>query len=65
MKNSINIINNVSLILNTYRCLLFSKCYWESSILFDSFDHAMQDESPRQRGNEKVLESTAFEVRKP
>ena len=43
----------------------FSECYGESLILFDSFDHAMQDESARQRGNGKVLKSTAFEVRKP
>ena len=42
-----------------------SNCYWDSSILFDSFDNAMQDKSARQCGNGKVLESAAFEVRKP
>ena len=48
----------------------FSNCHWEPSMLFDSFNHAMQNKSARQRGNVKVLESshldaTAFEVCKP
>ena len=61
MKNSISISNNVNLILNTYRSLFFSNCYRESSMLFDIFDQAKQDESARQRGNGKVLESATFE----
>ena len=34
-------------------------------MLFDICDHAKQEESARQRGNGKVLESATFEVRKP
>ena len=34
-------------------------------MLFDNFDHAMQDESARQGGNGKGLESATFGVRKP
>ena len=47
MKNTI-IPNNVNLIVNTYRSHFFLNCYWEPSMLSDSFDHAMQDESARQ-----------------
>ena len=43
-----------------------SNCHWKSSMLFNSFEHAMQDEPVRQRGNGMVLvESAVFEVRKP
>ena len=31
-------------------------------MLFDIFDQAKQDESARQRGNGKVLESATFEL---
>ena len=30
--------------------------------VFDSFDHAKQDKSARQRGNGKILESATFKV---
>ena len=52
MKNTINVSNNVNLILNTYRCLFFFK------LLLRTFDVV------RQRGNGKVLESAALEIRK-
>ena len=45
--------------------VFFSNSYWESLMLFKNFDQAMQDESARHSGNRKVLESVAFEVRKP
>ena len=41
--------------------VFFSNCWWESSILLDSFDHA--SESATQCGNGKVLESATFEIR--
>ena len=45
--------------------VFFSNCYWESSMLFDCFDHGMQAmQDGRQRGKEKMLESAEFEVRK-
>ena len=44
----IYLANNVHLVLNTYRCLFFSNCYWEPSMLFDSFDHVMLHEFARQ-----------------
>ena len=56
MKNTINISNNVNLVLNTYRCLFFSNCYWEPSMLFDSFDHVMLHEFARQDS----VEMTSF-----
>ena len=34
----IYLANNVHLVLNTYRCLFFSNCYWEPSMLFDSVE---------------------------
>ena len=61
MKNTINISNNANLIFNTYRCL-FLKLLLR---IFDSFDHAMQDQSAKQRGNGRVLKSAAFEFHKP
>ena len=54
MKNTINVSNNVNLILNTYRCLFFSNCYWEpcSNLVqccsAASSNHAMKDVSARQ-----------------
>ena len=68
MKNSINISNNVNLILNTYRYiyiyiyLYIFKMLLRIFYVFDSFDHAKQDKSARQRGNGKILESATFKV---
>ena len=62
MKNSINISNNVNLILNTYKCLFFQttaenlRCCLTAS--------SKQDESGMQRGNGKVLEFSTLEIRK-
>ena len=53
MKNTVNISNNLNVIPNTYKCN-FLNSYWETSMLFDSFDDVIQDESERQRANEKV-----------
>ena len=64
MKNSINISNNVNLILNTYRYIYIYifKMLLRIFYVFDSFDHAKQDKSARQRGNGKILESATFKV---
>ena len=37
---------------------------WESSMLLDSFDYERRVSKTRQSGNEKVLESATFEIRK-
>ena len=60
MKNPINVCNNVSLILDTYKRLFFQTfgealwCCWTAL--------TVQDNSARQRGNGKVLESASFEI---
>ena len=53
MKNTLNIFNNLTVIPNTYIYTFFNR-YWKPSMLFDSFDHAIQDKSERQRANGKV-----------
>ena len=62
MKNSINISSKVKLIMNTYKWLLFQTA--AESLQCCSTASTMQHESSRQRGNGKVLESTAFRIRK-
>ena len=56
MKNTLNIFNNLTVIPNTYIYTFFNR-YWKPSMLFDSFDHAIQDKSERQRANGKVHSS--------
>ena len=63
MKNSINISNNINLILNTYKCLFLQTA--AENFRCCSTAWTMQDESPRQRGNGKALESATFELCKP
>ena len=67
MKNTINIPNNVNLIVNTYRSHFFFK------LLLRTFDvvrqlrpcNARRVSKTRQCGNGKVPESAALEIHKP
>ena len=63
MKNSINLFNNVNLIINTCKCLFFQTA--AENLGCCSAASTMQHESSRQSGNGKVLESVAFEIHKP
>ena len=63
MKNMFNISNNVNLIINTYKCLFLQTT--AENLRCCSTSSTMQHEPSRQRRNGKVLESAAFEIRKP
>ena len=63
MENSINISTNAYLFLNTQSWLFFQTA--TKNLQYCSTSSTMQDESAEQRGNGIVLESAAFEIRKP
>ena len=59
MKNTIDVSNNVNLILNTYRCLFFFK------LLLRTFDVVQQLCSTAWKWKRSGTCSAALEIRKP